>query len=473
MRLEGKKVAVVGLGVSNLALARYLVEKGAQVTVLDRKPAEELGERWHALQALAARGGAGAIVRISLGPDYLEALREGFEMVFLTPGMPKGLSPVQEVRRQGAVISGEVPLFLELCPALVLGITGSAGKTTTTTLVARMLSASGYQVFLGGNIGRPLIDHVEEISPRDRVVLELSSFQLQLARRSPGVGVLLNLRPDHLDIHSSWEEYVEAKRNVYRHQGAGDWTVLNAGDEMVAKEAEQVRGGLAWFGEGPSPTRVGAWLQDGVLVYGGPGSDPVPVLPVERLRLVGRHNLHNALAAVAAAGLGGAAPEAMADVLSTFAGVEHRLERVGEVGGVVYVNDSIATTPDRAAAALRSFSGPLILIAGGYDKKLSFAPLVKEMAGRVRHLILLGATAERIREAVRSQMEASPPLIHQVGSLAAAVELARSLARPGDTVLLSPACASYDMFRNYEERGQMFKQLVRRLAEETAGRGGG
>ncbi|MDI6895198.1 MAG: UDP-N-acetylmuramoyl-L-alanine--D-glutamate ligase [Bacillota bacterium] len=479
MHLKGKKVAVVGLGVSNLGLVRFLLLQGARVTVLDRKPAEELAGRLEEVrQAQAGPGGPGARERASpvravLGPGYLDALDEGFDVIFLTPGMPKRLPQVEEARRRGAVVSGEIPLFLELCPAPVVGITGSAGKTTTSTLVARMLEASGYQVYLGGNIGLPLIDRVDRIPSDARVVLELSSFQLELTGRSPHVGVLLNLLPDHMDVHSSWDEYVAAKRRVFLFQGPRDCAVLNGEDELVAPLAEEAPGKVLFFGErGPFPQ--GAWVEGGgaarQVVLRLPGEEARPVCAVGSLRLVGRHNLLNALAAVTAAGLMGAGRAAMAEVLGDFAGVSHRLERVAEVDGVLYVDDSIATTPDRARAALAALPGPLILIAGGYDKKLDFTSFARALPGRVRHLILMGATAPRIRAAVEQLPgpDLPAPVLHEVGGMAEAVELARSLARSGDTVLLSPACASFDMFRNYEERGTIFAELVRRMAGEGA-----
>lgn len=456
-------MAVVGLGVSNLALARFLVRQGARVTLLDQKPARELGER---LQEVAQWP-----VRTVLGPGYLDVLSEGFDVVFLTPGMPKHLPQVEEARRRGAVVSGEIPLFLELCPAPVVGITGSAGKTTTSTLVARMLEASGYRVYLGGNIGAPLIDRVHEIPPSARVVLEISSFQLELTERSPHVGVLLNLFPDHMDVHSSWDEYVAAKRRIFLHQTPQDYVVLNAEDDVVASQAEDARGKVLFFGEqGPFPR--GAWVEgqgEGrKLVLRLPREEAAPVCPVAALRLVGRHNLLNALAAATAAGLVGGQRAAMAQVLGSFTGIPHRLERVAEVDGVLYVNDSIATTPDRALAALASLPGPLILIAGGYDKKLDFAGFARGVLGKVRHLILLGATAPRIRLAVEqaaAETGLPGPGLHEVAGMAEAVELARFLARPGDTVLLSPACASFGLFRNYEERGAVFRELVHRLAK--------
>jgi len=463
LHLEGKKVAVVGLGVSNLALARFLVRQGARVTLLDQKPARELGER---LQEVAQWP-----VRTVLGPGYLDVLSEGFDVVFLTPGMPKHLPQVEEARRRGAVVSGEIPLFLELCPAPVVGITGSAGKTTTSTLVARMLEASGYRVYLGGNIGAPLIDRVHEIPPSARVVLEISSFQLELTERSPHVGVLLNLFPDHMDVHSSWDEYVAAKRRIFLHQTPQDYVVLNAEDDVVASQAEDARGKVLFFGEqGPFPR--GAWVEgqgEGrKLVLRLPREEAAPVCPVAALRLVGRHNLLNALAAATAAGLVGGQRAAMAQVLGSFTGIPHRLERVAEVDGVLYVNDSIATTPDRTLAALASLPGPLILIAGGYDKKLDFAGFARGVLGKVRDLILLGATAPRIRLAVEqaaAETGLPGPGLHEVAGMAEAVELARFLARPGDTVLLSPACASFGLFRNYEERGAVFRELVHRLAK--------
>lgn len=472
----GKRVAVVGLGVSNLAVARFLLEAGAAVTVFDRKPAETLGERYRAL--------AGEPIGWVLGDGYLGELAAraaAFDRVFLTPGMRKDLPELEAARRAGAAFDSEMGLFFRYCRAPVVGITGSAGKTTTTALVGRMLEAAGRRAFVGGNIGRPLLPLVDAIGPDDAAVLEMSSFQLQMLDQSPHVGVFLNLRPNHLDMHASFEEYFEAKKNVFRFQGPADTAVLNAEDPAVAGCAAAAPGRVAWFSRAGEVAR-GAFLRGGeVIVRGlgaapsgraagadgrGAGGDEVAAGAAADLALPGAHNVANALAALAAAAAFGADPRRAWAGVRGFRGVEHRLEFVRERDGVRFYNDSIATAPDRTLAALSSFEAPLVLLAGGYDKKIPFDELGERIVERVRVLVLLGRTAPKIRAAVEAAAarrgDRGPEILEATG-FREAVALAAGAARPGDVVLLSPACASYDMFNNYEERGRLFKALVRAL----------
>lgn len=455
MDWAGKRVAILGLGRSNVALARYLSRHGARLVGFDAKEARELGDRYRTLQQLPG-------MEFRLGEGYLSGLT-GFDAVFVTPGMKKHLPELERARAEGALLSSEMALFLELCPAPVVGVTGSSGKTTTTTLVGLMLEAAGERpVYVGGNIGTVLIEVVEEIPEKAWVVLELSSFQLQLAQVSPHLAALLNLRPNHLDVHSSYDEYISSKCNIFRRQRPGDWLVFNADDAGVVRYSRDSPAQRAGFSRRRA-VRPGVYVRDGVIT-GAMAGDDAPILEKCRLLIPGEHNVENALAASALALLAGVKPEVIAQVLSTFAGVEHRLELVRVLGGARYINDSIATSPDRTVAALNTVPGPVLLIAGGYDKGLDFDELGPVMAGKVRVLITIGDTAPRIASMAAALPGPARPLVLEAQSLDEAVQLARRQAREGETVLLSPACASFGMFANFEERGRAFKTLVRGLS---------
>lgn len=452
--LKGKRIAIVGLGVSNLALARFLASKGLRFSVRDKKPRDQLGQRLAELPD--------AVTELVLGECYLDGLEE-YDVLFLTPGMRKDYPQILEAARRGAVLSSEMTLFTELCSAPICGVTGSAGKTTTTTLVGLMLKqGTGKPVYVGGNIGNPLIEIVDAIEPDAIVVLELSSFQLQMMHKSPHVGVLLNISPNHLDIHSSMEEYVEAKRGIFRAQHPGDHLVVNADDPGAQHAARDYRFHRLSFSR-THEVEEGAFIESGQMVLRRPGTT-IPVVPVSEVKLPGLHNQENLLAAFCASWLFGCTVEAMSRVAREFTGVEHRLELVRVLDGVAYVNDSIATTPERTMAALATVQGPTVLIAGGYDKHLPFDTLAQRIVeSNVVAVITLGATAPKIEEAISHCLQHSArtgPEVLRVSSLQEAVALAAKLSKPGYTVLLSPACASYDMFSNFEERGRLFKKLV-------------
>jgi UDP-N-acetylmuramoylalanine--D-glutamate ligase len=455
VEVAGRRVAVLGLGVSNVPLLRYLRKKGALLTGCDRKRAEELGETVAELEALGCA--------LKLGPDYLDALA-GQEIVFLTPGMRKDLPELERARAAGVEVSSEIGLVFALCRAPILGITGSSGKTTTTTLCGRILAANGDLVRVGGNLGWPLIEEVEEIPPTARVVLELSSFQLADLTRSPEVAVVTNVTPNHLDYHGSMAAYVEAKMHIFRFQDPGDVCILNWDNDLTQAMAGQGRGRVVFFSR-LKELEEGAFLRGTALMLRLDGREE-RLCDRAELKLLGVHNVENILAAALATRLCGADPAAIRRVITSFTGVPHRLELVRELGGVRYYNDSIATSPARAMAGLASFAQPVILIAGGYDKQLPLAEFARAVVRQATGVILLGNTAGQIAEAVRQAAQElnqeAPPLV-QVGSLAEAVGAAARLARPGDVVLLSPACASYDMFRNFEERGERFRELVRGL----------
>jgi len=483
-RLGRERLAVIGLGLNNAALVRFLLRQGAQVTVFDRKAPEEIAGR---LSELGPDLAESPNLSLSLGPDYLSGLR-GFDRVFLTPGMRKDLPEIRAAARGGAAITGDFELFFELCAAPITAVTGSAGKTTTTTLVGLILEAeyAGKKpIYVGGNIGRPLIDRVLEIPAEAEVVLELSSYQLQLVTRSPEVGAILNLSPNHLDVHASMDEYVQAKVNIIRFQGADGWGVLNYDDPTTrtiglsrARGEEPGGPGVAWFsakagseelpaaaGKGPAPAAV--LKGDDLVVRGLGGGRFSRICSRSELLIPGEHNVQNALAATVTAALRGAGPEASRRVLTTFRGVPHRLELVAESDGIRFVNDSIATTPERTEAALRTLgpTAPLVLILGGYDKGLPFDDLARLIveSGWVRATVLTGRTGPKIDEALAraaEELKRPRPMSRNARAFDEAVAEARALAARGDIVLLSPACASYDAFNNFEERGRRFRELV-------------
>lgn len=459
---RGRRVAVVGLGVSNRAVMRYLARHGAHLVGFDQKPAAELGPAYDEMAALGAR--------LVLGPDYLEHLQGSWDAVFLTPGMRKDLPVLAELRRRGVPFFSEIGLVFALCRGRIIGVTGSSGKTTTTTLIGEMLKAGPHPVYVGGNIGQPLLEVVEEIPADAWVVLELSSFQLEMLDRSPAVAVLTNVSPNHLDVHGTMAAYVAAKERIVRFQGSDGIAVLNGDDPVTARLAGQAPGQTLLFSR-QRPVPAGAWLDGDQLMVGGiRRAAPVVLCRRREIQLLGDHNVENVLAAAATAVACGIDLAAVRAVATGFRGVPHRLELVAEGNGVRYYNDSIATAPDRTLAALESFTEPVVLIAGGYDKGIPFDPLGPAICRRARAVVLIGTTAPRIEEAVRAAAAGAGrlPEIRHAGSLAEAVRAARELARPGDVVLLSPACASYDMFRDFAERGRQFKELVRAL--EPAGR---
>jgi UDP-N-acetylmuramoylalanine--D-glutamate ligase len=448
LHLAGQRALVVGLAREGTDLVRYLVGAGAQVTATDRRGAAELGERLAALAELP--------VRYALGGHPLSLLRD-CDCVYLSPGVPPDLPLVREARRRGIPLSSATALFFDRCPAPIVGITGSSGKTTTTALTGEVFRAAGRTVFVGGNIGVPLLGRLTEITPDAWVVLELSSFQLELLTRSPHIAAITNITPNHLDRHPSMAAYTAAKFQIVAHQQPGDWAVLNADDPVVA--AAPGAGRRLWFSlDGPVE---GAYLADDWLVVRAADTE-TRVAPRAEARLRGRHNLANALCACAIAQAAGIAPAAVRAALASFTGVPHRLELVAEIDGVRYVNDSIATSPERSIAALESFDEPIVLLAGGRDKHLPWDRWAAVVGRRVRHLVLLGEAQDLIAAAARAHGAAHVPQ-HRVATLDEAVALARDLARPGDVVLLAPGCTSYDQFRDFEERGARFRAVVRAL----------
>lgn len=462
MQWEGKRAAVVGLGISNTALTRFLVRQGAHVVAYDQQSQQQLGETYNELARIG--------VEFHLGPHYLDYLHD-VDTIFVTPGMRKDIPALQAARKRGIEISSEMQLFLALCKARVIAVTGASGKTTTTTLIGEIMTAAGHDVIIGGNIGTPLIEKVNTISEDQWVVLELSSFQLENLHASPEVALVTNITPNHLDMHGTMEAYVEAKKQIYRFQSDNDWLVLNDDDHWADEMDLEARGNVRRFSSKGSVKR-GAYVDGERLVIARSGQERRTLEQVcltSDIRLLGEHNIDNVLAAVTVADLCGVRLSTMRDVITSFTGVPHRLEFVREAGGVKYYNDSIATTPTRTAAGIRSFREPIVLIAGGYDKGIPFDELKEAMDERVKAVVTYGQASEKIVKTLRKDGDSVHRLtVYEADDFEQAVKKAHDLAEPGDVVLLSPGCASYGAFRNFEERGLCFQNLVHDLTEKAA-----
>lgn len=431
----------------------------------DQKSEEALGPVADELRALG--------VRLVLGPDYLDRLDAPWDAVFLTPGMPKDVPVLQTLRARGVPFHSEIGLFFSLCRAPIIGITGSSGKTTTTSLIGAILNGTGKPVYVGGNIGKPLVEIVESIPEDAWVVLELSSFQLEMLNVSPHMAVVTNITPNHLDLHGTMDAYIAAKRRIYEFQKGSDVAVFNADDATTRDMMARAPGRRIAFSRREVPT-AGSWVEDERIVVNArhrAGAAPTVICRVDELQLPGDHNVENVLAAVAVADACGVDAEHIRTAVTSFTGVRHRLEFVGEWNGVRYYNDSIATSPARAVAGIRAFTEPIVLIAGGYDKQLPFDELAAALPGKVHTIVLLGDTAAKIERAIADHTEKTgeqAPVVMRVDSLEDAVVQSRRAARPGDVVLLSPACASYDMFPNFEVRGDRFRELTARFDEPRA-----
>lgn len=453
--LKDKKVAVIGAGVSHFDLIKLLCGKGIDVTVCDKATKEKFDSKVY--DELSACG-----AKFVLGEEYLDALLQS-NVIFRTPGMYYNHPVIRQAREKGIVVTSEMECFFDLCPCRTYALTGSDGKTTTTTIVSELFKAEGRTVHLGGNIGRALLPIIEEIKPDDIAVVELSSFQLLSMRESPDVAGITNITPNHLNVHGTMEEYIEAKCNLLYHQNAFSRAVLSFDNETTRNLAPIVRGKLSYFSRREKPT-VGSFLrEDGMLCYNDYGKE-TEVVNMKDIRIPGIHNVENFLTAIAMT-WGEVNVETIKQVAKTFAGVEHRIEFVRELDGVKYYNNSIASSPTRVLACLASFDQKQIVIQGGSDKGISFEPMADEICRKVKVLILMGETAQKINDAVvASKLFADSGLkIVRVNNMQEAVNAARENAVNGDIVSLSPACASFDMYRMFEERGNHFKQLVNEL----------
>lgn len=450
--LKSKRVAVIGLGVSHNDLIMMLLKKGIAVTVLDKK--EDIGEIHECLKGLGAS--------FILGEGYLDSLCD-FDVVFRTPGMYFLSDKLQNAIKNGVAVTSEMEVFFDLCPCKLYAITGSDGKTTSTAATGEIFKSAGKKVYVGGNIGKALLPLIEEMTPQDICVVELSSFQLISMRKSPDVALITNIAPNHLDVHKDMAEYIDSKKNLIAHQNAFSRTVLNMDNEETMKITPIVRGELCYFSTKQMPYN-GAYLDSEGYLCSVKNGCKERVLHKTQIKLPGSHNVENYLGVIAAVN-GSVSSETITEVAKIFGGVEHRIEYVRTVNGVKYYNDSIASSPTRTIAGLKSFGKKIIIIAGGYDKKIPYEPLAPVICEYVKTLILLGATAGKIEKAVTEcdGYKDSGLKIINVSSLEEAVFAAKQIAKEGDIVSLSPASASFDLYKNFEERGAHFKKIVNEI----------
>ena len=452
--LKGKTIALCGIGGSNLPLIRLFGKYGARMLACDKREREALGEN----AVLAEEAGA----ELHLGETYLKDLHA--DILFRTPGMRYYMDELTAARESGTAVTSEMEVFFDLCPCKTIAVTGSDGKTTTTTIIAEMLKAQGYTVHLGGNIGRPLLPDIEQIQPEDIAVVELSSFQLISMRRSPDIAVVTNLAPNHLDIHKDMQEYIDAKKNIVLHQNAFGKAVLNLDNDIANSFKTETRGQVGQFSR-QQKVPNGAYLsQDGQIIMNDYGKETV-IMAAKDIKIPGVHNIENYLAAITAV-WGLVSIETIRQVATTFNGVEHRAELVRELDGVKYYNDAIGTSPTRTIkGTLSLYDRKIILIAGGYDKHLSYDEMGAVVPDKVKVLILFGATADKIEAATKAApaYHDGNPLILRVQNMEEAVQAARSHAVSGDIVSMSPASASFDMYKNFAEKGLHFKRLVNEL----------
>lgn len=452
--IKDKKVAFIGTGVTNNGLIEMFLKKGIDVTVCDRKSREDMGELADKFEAMGAS--------LSLGENYFDAVYSS-DIVFRAPGVYYYNDQLVKARKMGITVTSEMEVFFDLCPCKIYAITGTEGKTTTTTIVSEALSRCGKTVHKGGNIGRALLPIIEEISPDDAAVVELSSFQLISMRRSPDAALITNVYPDHLNVHSSMDEYIDAKKNLIIHQNAFSRTVLNADNEITDSLSDNARGKLLKFSR-LNEVECGAFLDDdGWLCYVEKGIKE-RIVHKDSIKLPGYHNIENYLAAIALTH-GDVTNEAIAETAMNFGGVEHRIEFVRELDGVKYYNDSIATSPVSVIAGLKAFARKVIVIAGGSDKNLDYNELAEPINSSVKVLVLTGDTADKIEKAVKGyeKYDENSCRILRADSMEEAVKLAREAAVSGDVITLSPASASFDRYRNFEERGRHFKNIVNGL----------
>ena len=451
--LRSKRVAVIGIGVSNTPLIDLLLDNGLPVTVCDMRGEDALSDE---AEILSTRG-----AELQLGEGYLDGL-DGFDVIFRTPGLLPTNPALVRARERGAVITSEMEAFFRLCPCRTIGITGSDGKTTTSSIIAELLKAGGKRVHLGGNIGKPLLCEIPDMQPDDVAVLELSSFQLHSIDIRPDVAVVTNVSPNHLDKHPSYDDYIDAKRRIFLNQGEDGVLVVNRDNGITARFGEEARGRVLQFSHRET-VKNGVFCRDGMIYYSH-GWEVEPIIPETEILLPGEHNVENYMAAFCAVDAL-VSPEMCRAVARSYGGVRHRLELIRKIDGVTYINDSIATSPTRTIAGLRAMRTKPVLIAGGHDKHVSFDRLGDEIAERVKALYLTGDTASQIAEAVRRSVffDASRLPIYMAPDLNTAVCEARERAVPGDVVLLSPACSSFDRFKNFAERGDTFRKIVMRF----------
>ena len=449
--LKQKKIAVIGAGVSNLPLITYLKDLGCHITLFDKKCLEEMSEQ--AQEVIQKTN-----ISLSLGENYLEKL-VGFDMIFRSPSFLPTQEALVKEQSRGAIVTTEIEQVIRLAPCKVIGVTGSKGKTTTTTIIHHILTSLGYHTYLGGNIGTPLFNQLDNMKKEDIVVLELSSFQLMNMEVSPDIAVITNISPDHLDIHGSYEEYIDAKKYIFKNQVKGNLLVLNQEDTIVKEFFQEAKGQVRYFGE--TLTDDGYYLEENFIKHKGE-----EVADTRKFLLKGRHNYLNICAALnAILEFIHVSNHELESIISKIHGVPHRLELVREVNGIPWYNDSASTTPDKTLAGIYAFDQDIVLIAGGYDKNISYEPLAQPILDKVSKLILFGDTKNKIYDAVMNlKKKTSKDIqIYVMDTLEEVVDIAYQVSVLGEVVLFSPASASFDMFQNAYQRGDQFKELVQKL----------
>ena len=438
-----KNISVIGMGISNRPLIKYLVSLGANVTAYDMRTPDKLGEIYDEFSALG--------VKIVTGENYLDDLSG--EIIFKTPGLRFDHPALLSAKEKGSVITSEMEVFFDICPANIIAVTGSDGKTTTTTLIHKMMTEQGYNTYLGGNIGNPLLTEAENMKDSDWVILELSSFQLHTIKKSPKIAVITNITPNHLDVHKDYQEYIDAKKNIMLYQNENDKLIVNRSNEQTNKIGDEAKGKLTEFS---SKEDAYITLKDGKIIRDGKA-----VLDVADIKIPGMHNVENYMAAIGAVE-GLVDDDVIVKIAKTFGGVDHRIELVRVLDGVSYYNSSIDSSPNRSINTLNVFKEKVIMIAGGKDKGIPYDEIGPALCEKVKTLILIGKTADKIEDALIKAGGNDVPVI-RCESYPEVVNTARSIAKEGDTVLLSPASTSFDMFANFEERGNLFKKLVNEL----------
>ena len=450
--IKGKTITVIGIGISNLPLIKYLAELNAkEIHACDKRSREKLADTASELEKLG--------IKLHLGEDYLQHIQG--EIVFRTPGLRYDVPELNAARERGAVVTSEMEVFCAICPSHKIAVTGSDGKTTTTTLIHKMLTDSGYTTWLGGNIGNPLLTETEKMKESDYVVLELSSFQLHTMQTSPEIAVITNLSPNHLDYHKNYQEYIDAKKNIFLHQDKSGIVVLNKDNADSAPLINEAKGKVRLFSR---QSKADVYL-DGDIIKRG----ETPILNIHEIKIPGMHNVENYMTAIAALE-GLVSDEIIVKTAKEFGGVEHRIELVRTLDGVRYYNSSIDSSPNRTINTLRVFPEKVIMIAGGKDKGIPYDEVGPAIAEYVKTLILIGATADKIEDALKLEISKTgrgkDVEVIRVNSYEDAVNTARNKAKQGDVVLLSPASTSFDMFNNFMERGNLFKDLVNGLEEK-------
>ncbi|MEG1879912.1 MAG: UDP-N-acetylmuramoyl-L-alanine--D-glutamate ligase [Oscillospiraceae bacterium] len=450
--IAGEEVVVIGIGVSNIQLIKFLTENGANVIAHDRRNIEQLGDIYHDLEKLG--------VKFVLGDTYLDKVSSKAKTIYKTPGVRKDVPVLKKASENGVKVTSEMELFFELCPAKIISVTGSDGKTTTTSLIYDMITRAGYNCYLGGNIGTPLIGEIDKIKSDDVVVLELSSFQLHTMHKSADVAVVTNVTPNHLDWHTDFQEYIDSKKAIFSYQNLDGKVILNYDNEITRNFASETNNFIYFSSK--NKIENGYRLDGNMITFAENGNIKREVLDVRDIYIPGMHNVENYMAAIAATN-GMVNDEIIRKTAKEFKGVPHRIEFVREVLGVKYYNDSIASSPARTTAGLSSFDDKVILIAGGYDKKIPFDDFGAVVNENVKKLVLCGLTAGKIKAAVTNATNFENLPIFECNDFEEAINTAKNIAEPGDTVILSPACASFDLFKNFEERGNTFKDIVNSL----------